>query len=51
MHQHTVTRAADTGIAAVKASLRALLALPGRMRSVNNFAWVAYGIALTRADC
>lgn len=50
LHQNTVDGEPDSGLAAIEASLRQLLAVPGRMRSVNNFTLVVEDIALLRAD-
>lgn len=50
LHQNDSTSTPDSGIAAIEQSLRGLLAVPGRMVSVNNFTLVVDDIALLRAD-
>ncbi|MGJ7530641.1 YybH family protein [Variovorax sp. GB1P17] len=50
LHQNVATGNADTGTVAIEQSLRELLAVPGTMESVNNFALIASGLALLRAD-
>ncbi len=49
-HHNAQTAATDHGLAAIEASLRALLALGGTMTSVNNFCVVSGELALLRAD-
>ncbi len=50
LHQGTGPGELDAGLVEIEASLRKLLAVPGRMRSVNNFTLVVDDIALLRAD-
>jgi len=49
-HLNAQTSDVDTGLPAIEAALRALLAMPGRMASTNNFCIVAGELALLRAD-